>query len=114
MVARIFTVGITVSMIIAVIVTFSVFTQFSLDDDSKVLESPQVKYEGSHSFSGDPLGNYEEWCLTNNGDWSDAILQCSFEHKKDYLKATALLDDLKSHQINGKFAFGIFFSILSF
>lgn len=107
MVAKFFTVGIATSIIIAVVVTFSVFTQFSLDNDSKVLESPQIKYEGSHSFRGDPLGNYEEWCLATNGDWFDDIFQCSFEHKKDYLKATASLDDLKSHQINGKFAFGI-------
>ena len=107
MVAKIFTVGVTASTIIAVVVIFSVFTQFSLDNDSKVSESPQIKYEGDHSFRGDPLGNYEKWCLTNDGDWFENIFQCSFKHKKDYLKATASLQDLKSHQIDGKFAFGI-------
>ncbi len=107
MVAKIFTVGVTASIIIVVVVTFSAFTQFSPDDDSKVSESSQVKYEGTHSFRGDPLGKYEKWCLTNDGDWFENIFHCSFEHKKDYLKATASLQDLKSHQIDGKFAFGI-------
>lgn len=107
MVARIVTVGIITSIIIAVVTMSVVLVQFSQDNESKVMQSPQIKYEGSHSFRGDPLGNYEEWCLTNDGEWFDKIFQCSFEHKKDYLKATASLHDLKSHQINGKFAFGI-------
>ena len=107
MVARAVILGIIASIVVAVVATSVVIIQYSLDNDSKVLQSPQIKYEGSHSFRGDPIGNYERWCLANNGDWFDKIFQCSFEHKKDYLKATAALADLKSHQINGKFVFGI-------
>ena len=107
MVTRTVTIGIIACMVIAVIVTSAVLIQFSQDDNSKTLQSPQIRYEGSHSFGGDPLGNYKEWCLVNHGEWFDEISQCSFEHKKDYLKATALLEDLKSSQIKGKFAFGI-------
>lgn len=65
-------------------------------------EAVSVKeYVATFDFEGDELGNYEKWCLENNGDWIKDY-DCGFANPKDHKQARDSLRVLTDVYVDGK------------
>jgi len=96
-VARIVIIGIIAAIIAAITISVGI-TQFSQEETILTEE-----YVATFDFEGDELGNYEKWCLENNGDWLKDY-DCGFKDSKDHKKARHSLDELVNVSIRGNAA----------
>ena len=58
-------------------------------------------YVATFDFEGDELGNYEKWCIGNDGDWLENY-DCGFETSQEHKSARDELKALEDVYITGK------------